>query len=93
MKEIHEVLVVGAGTMGHGFAQIFAMNHLSVWLVDENEDLLKRARGWIMDNLNYMVELGEIGKREDPADLIPYSILHRFEASRFESRLCARSGQ
>ncbi len=25
--EIKEVLVVGAGTMGHGFAQIFAMNH------------------------------------------------------------------
>jgi 3-hydroxybutyryl-CoA dehydrogenase len=48
--------------MGHGFAQIFAMNHLSVWLVDEKEDLLKRAGGWIMDNMNYMVELGEIGR-------------------------------
>ncbi len=60
--EIKEVLIVGAGTMGHGFAQIFAMNHLSVWLVDEDEGLLKRARGWIMDNLNYMVELGEIGR-------------------------------
>ena len=48
--------------MGHGFAQIFAMNHFSVSLVDENEELLKRARGWIVDNLNYMVELGEIGQ-------------------------------
>jgi 3-hydroxybutyryl-CoA dehydrogenase len=38
------------------------MNHLSVWLVDEQEDFLKRARAWIMDNLNSMVELGEIGK-------------------------------
>ena len=64
MKEIKEVLVVGAGTMGHGFAQVFAMNHLSVWLVDEQEDFLKRARAWIMDNLNYMVELGEI-ERDD----------------------------
>ncbi len=62
MREIREVLIVGAGTMGHGFAQIFAMNHFSVWLVDENEDLLKRARGWIVDNLNYMVELGEISQ-------------------------------
>jgi 3-hydroxybutyryl-CoA dehydrogenase len=62
MGEIKTVLVVGAGTMGHGFAQIFAMKHFPVWLADENEDLLKRARGWIMDNLNYMVELGEIGK-------------------------------
>ena len=62
MREIKEVLVVGAGTMGHGFAQIFAMNHLSVWLVDEQEDFLKKARAWVMDNLNYMVELGEIGR-------------------------------
>ena len=62
MREIREVLIVGAGTMGHGFAQIFAMNHFSVWLVDENKDLLERARGWIVDNLNYMVELGEIGQ-------------------------------
>ena len=60
MREIREVVVVGAGTMGHGFAQIFAMNGLSVWLVDEQEGFLERARASIMDNLNYMVELGEI---------------------------------
>ena len=62
MNEIKEVLVIGAGTMGHGFAQVFAMNRLSVWLVDEKEEFLKQARGWIMDNLNYMVDLGEIGR-------------------------------
>ena len=57
-----EILVVGAGTMGHGFAQIFAMNYLSVWLVDEQDAFLgKEKRASIMDNLNYMVELGEIG--------------------------------
>ncbi len=61
MREIKEVLVVGAGTMGHGFAQIFAMNHLSVWLVDEQEAFLQRAKAGITDNLNYMAELGEIG--------------------------------
>ena len=61
--EIKEVLIVGAGTMGHGFAQIFATNDLSVCLVDEDEKFLKRAKAWISDNLNYMVELGEI-KRE-----------------------------
>ena len=64
MKEIKKVLVVGAGTMGHGFAQIFSMNNLFVWSVDENEELLTRARGWITDNLNYMVELGEIEKEQ-----------------------------
>ncbi len=64
MKEIKNVLIVGAGTMGHGFAQIFAINNFSVYLVDESEDLLKRARGWIEDNLNYMVELGEISQEK-----------------------------
>jgi 3-hydroxybutyryl-CoA dehydrogenase len=63
MREIKEVLVVGAGTMGHGFAQIFAIHNLSVCLVDENEAFLKRAKAWISDNLDYMAELGEI-KRE-----------------------------
>jgi 3-hydroxybutyryl-CoA dehydrogenase len=63
MREIREILIVGAGTMGHGFAQIFAMNDFSVGLVDENDDLLRRARGWIEDNLNYMVELGEIERK------------------------------
>lgn len=62
MREIRSTLVVGAGTMGHGFAQVFAMNKIPVYLVDETDQLLKRARGWIIDNLNYMFELGEIGR-------------------------------
>ena len=62
MREIRSTLVVGAGTMGHGFAQVFAMNKIPVYLVDETDELLKRARGWIIDNLNYMFELGEIGR-------------------------------
>lgn len=60
MREIRSALVVGAGTMGHGFAQIFALNNVPVRLVDETDELLKRARGWIIDNLNTMLELGEI---------------------------------
>ena len=62
MKEIKTALVVGAGTMGHGFAQVFAMNKIPVCLVDETDALLKRAQGWIADNLYYMVELKEIKK-------------------------------
>jgi len=62
MREIQTTLVVGAGTMGHGFAQVFAMNKIPVCLVDETDALLKRAQGWIADNLHYMVELKEIKK-------------------------------
>ena len=31
MENIQKVLVIGAGTMGHGFAQVFALNGLDVW--------------------------------------------------------------
>ena len=37
--------IVGAGTMGHGFAQYLAMNGLNVLLMDTSEDLLKKAQG------------------------------------------------
>jgi 3-hydroxybutyryl-CoA dehydrogenase len=57
MREINTVLVVGAGVMGHGFAQTFALNGLDVLLVDQNQELLDRARGWIHENLEFMVEL------------------------------------
>jgi len=53
-------MVVGAGIMGHGFAQYLALNNIRVALVDQTDEFLERARMWITDNLNYMVELGEI---------------------------------
>lgn len=60
MKPIETVLVVGAGTMGHGFSQIFALNGIDVTLVDKNKELLDQARGWIQDNLEYMAEIKEL---------------------------------
>ncbi len=57
---IKTALVVGAGTMGHGFAQLLAMNNIKVFLVDQSVDLLDRARAWIEDNLDFMIELGKL---------------------------------
>ena len=54
---IETALVVGAGTMGHGFAQLLAMHNIEVYLVDQTVELLDRARDWIGDNLDYMIEL------------------------------------
>jgi 3-hydroxybutyryl-CoA dehydrogenase len=59
-RKITKVVVVGAGIMGHGVAQLIAQHGLAVSLVDKNEDLLRKARGWIRDNLEYMVQLGEL---------------------------------
>jgi 3-hydroxybutyryl-CoA dehydrogenase len=60
MQEIKTVLVVGAGVMGHGFAQTFALNGIDVLLVDQNEELLDQAGVWIRENLDFMVELNLI---------------------------------
>lgn len=57
---LDKAVVIGAGIMGHGIAQLLAMNGIQVVLVDQNDTCLSRARGWIEDNLNYMVELGEM---------------------------------
>jgi 3-hydroxybutyryl-CoA dehydrogenase len=69
MKEINIVLVVGAGVMGHGFAQVFALNGIDVFLVDQSQELLDRAQGWIRENLEFMVELELIKSPEIEAAL------------------------
>ena len=66
---INTVLIVGAGIMGHAFAQLMAMNKINVFLVDQTDELLNRARGWIQDNLAYMVELEMLPAAEPPAVL------------------------
>ncbi len=75
-QKIDTVLIVGAGTMGHAFAQFLAMNDIEVFLVDQTDDFLDRARGWIQDNFDYMIELGELTASEKPAILsrINYTI-------------------
>jgi 3-hydroxybutyryl-CoA dehydrogenase len=60
MNEVHRVAVIGAGIMGHGMAQLFALRGLEVSLVDRSRALLERAQGWIRENLDHMVELGEL---------------------------------
>ena len=60
VKSIDSALVIGAGIMGHGFAQLLSMHNIEVFLVDQSDDLLDRARCWIVDNLDYMIELGKL---------------------------------
>jgi len=64
IETIDTALVVGAGIMGHGVAQLLAMNNIKVHLVDQADEFLQRARGWIEDNLDYMIELGELNTPE-----------------------------
>jgi 3-hydroxyacyl-CoA dehydrogenase len=55
-EQVQRVVVVGAGTMGHGIAQVFAQNGCAVALVDTDEKILANARERIRANVNLLVE-------------------------------------
>ncbi len=71
-EAIRRVAVIGAGVMGHGIAQEFAMAGYDVRLQSRNEASLRRARSSIDGNLERLVALGRI--TPDEADSVPGNI-------------------
>ncbi|MFO7260165.1 MAG: 3-hydroxyacyl-CoA dehydrogenase family protein [bacterium] len=61
-REVQRVAVVGAGTMGHGIAQVAAMAGLSVTMVDVTEDALRTALARIRSNLDEGVRRGKVSE-------------------------------
>ncbi len=64
MSDINAVGVIGAGTMGHGIAQLFAARGVAVTLQDSSEAALQAAQRQIRANLDYLVELGRLPAAE-----------------------------
>jgi len=64
MSEIRNVTIVGAGTMGHSLAQVFAQGGCSVWLNDVKEGILEKAKKLIASNLETLVELGIVERNQ-----------------------------
>ncbi|MTD52896.1 3-hydroxyacyl-CoA dehydrogenase family protein [Amycolatopsis pithecellobii] len=60
--EIREVLVVGAGLMGSGIAQVAAQGGFQVTLVDTGEEVLARGLARIEDSLTRLVRSGRLGE-------------------------------
>ena len=56
ISEINKIAVIGAGVMGHGIAQLFAVFGHQVNLLDINEKLLKEALDKIGWSLNKFVD-------------------------------------
>src|SRR5437667_7507108 len=56
--------VVGAGTMGHGIAQVFARAGHDVILIDSDHGVLKKAAAKIRLNLDQFVMTGIISPQE-----------------------------
>jgi len=58
MSSSEQIAVVGAGLMGHGIAQIFAVQGHTVWLVDDNTEALDSAKERVENNLRNMQDKG-----------------------------------
>ncbi|AKG91110.1 3-hydroxyacyl-CoA dehydrogenase/Enoyl-CoA hydratase [Geoglobus ahangari] len=64
MKDVRNVLVIGAGTMGHGIAELCALAGYSVTLVDVSEEALKKAMERIAWSLSKLEKKKGVKKDE-----------------------------
>ncbi len=63
-EDVKKVLVVGAGTMGHSIALVFASYGIEVCLVDVSEEALTRAAGLIESSLGVLADAGKVAGEE-----------------------------
>lgn len=66
---IEKIAVIGAGTMGHGIAQIAAQAGFQVTLEDMSDEFVERGRGRIQENLQKGVERGKVSADDMQATL------------------------
>ncbi|AXN38880.1 3-hydroxybutyryl-CoA dehydrogenase [Peribacillus butanolivorans] len=66
---IHKVMVIGAGQMGSGIAQVCAMSGYEVLLHDLKEEYVEKGLGTIIKNLSRQVEKGKMAARDKEATL------------------------
>jgi len=65
VDDIKTILVVGAGTMGHGIAEVAAMAGYKVYLADISEEILKNAMGKIEWSLRKLSDKGQLRESVD----------------------------
>ena len=68
-QEVKRVAVVGAGTMGHSIAQVFAQTGIDVNLADVREEVLTHSLHLVRGNLNTLVEYGKVDSKDVPSIL------------------------
>ncbi|MGZ3567845.1 MAG: 3-hydroxyacyl-CoA dehydrogenase family protein [Thermodesulfobacteriota bacterium] len=64
VEAIRNIGVIGAGLMGHGIAQVFALKGYQVKLFDNDSKVLKGAPEKIRNNLETLLEMGLVESRE-----------------------------
>jgi len=68
LQEVRKVLVVGAGVMGHGIAQVAAMSGLNVRMIDIKQEFLDRAMERIKESLEKLYAKGKL--KEPPEEVL-----------------------
>jgi 3-hydroxybutyryl-CoA dehydrogenase len=68
-EKVKRVAVIGAGTMGHSIAQVFAACGIEVNLADVKQEILDRAKGLMKANLKTLVEHGKVKEKDIPSIL------------------------
>lgn len=71
--DVKTVGVVGAGSMGHGIAQVFATSGFNVMLVDVDYESLERAMRHIEHSLQRLLQKEKISADEKSATLLKIS--------------------
>jgi len=84
---IRSAAVLGAGTMGHGIAQVCASAGLDTRLYDVDEDALTRAHGQIAANLDRGVDLGKVEPVQRDATLDRLRLETDLEAAVGDTRI------
>jgi 3-hydroxybutyryl-CoA dehydrogenase len=64
VEEVRNIGVIGAGLMGHGIAQVFAIKGYKVKLFDNDSEVLKSALERIRNNLQTLFKMGLIESQE-----------------------------
>jgi 3-hydroxyacyl-CoA dehydrogenase len=67
--KIKKTHVIGAGAMGHGIAQVFALAGCDVIISDVNEEILQKAKSHVEANLNFLVQYKMVEAESIPAIL------------------------
>jgi 3-hydroxybutyryl-CoA dehydrogenase len=73
--------VIGAGTMGHGIAQVLAQNGFGVALIDVDEKMLVRALDGMKQSLGRLVKKGALPESELPVVLGRVKTATKLEAA------------
>jgi 3-hydroxybutyryl-CoA dehydrogenase len=64
VEEIKGIGIVGAGLMGHGIAQVFALKRFKIKLFDKDPRVLASAPDRIRNNLRTLLDMGLVKPRE-----------------------------